>query len=41
LKTLKAAAQQILTLAGDRFMEEEFNLGPFFSELMFCHSVYP
>jgi len=38
---VKATAQQMLTLAGDRFIEEEFNLGPFFFELIFCQSVYP
>ena len=27
--SILAAAQQMLTLAGDRFYEEEFNLGPF------------
>ena len=27
--TISAAAQQMLTLAADRFTEEEFNLGPF------------
>ena len=33
-KTIKAAAQQMLTLAGDRFTEEEFNLGQFFFKII-------